>query len=254
MLAGYWVGEFGWELMRWQGYLRNLSRREDVIVGCLPGHEYLYQDFAKDIKVFRGVIKSKNMWLGNQRQYPMDGGICPCKEICMGEIEQDFFSYGLAGSGTSYDILIHARSTENMRTGYRNWPVSQWEDLVHGLSPLSVASIGSLDGAHHIAGTDDLRGIDLKVLCGIMSKSGVLVSPSSGPAHLASLCGLRHVVWTDSKHQAIGHTNKERYLRGWNPFSTNCCVIEDRFWRPKVDIVAEKTIEMYNMYKLPEIF
>ena len=62
LLAGPWVGEFGWELMGWQARLRFLSKTSDVIVACQMGHESLYQDFAKDIVYFDPPQGSPNMW------------------------------------------------------------------------------------------------------------------------------------------------------------------------------------------------
>ena len=41
LLAGPWVGEFGWELFCWQGFLRKLSKQYDKVITIeeqnLPG-------------------------------------------------------------------------------------------------------------------------------------------------------------------------------------------------------------------------
>ena len=47
LIAGPWVGEFGWELFAWQGYIRSLASEFDKVV-CIgrPGHDILYEDFV----------------------------------------------------------------------------------------------------------------------------------------------------------------------------------------------------------------
>ncbi|GAG44278.1 unnamed protein product, partial [marine sediment metagenome] len=47
IIAGPFVGEFGWELFSWQGYLRGKAKRgQHVFVFCRRGNAYLYKDFA----------------------------------------------------------------------------------------------------------------------------------------------------------------------------------------------------------------
>ena len=50
LFAGPFLGEFGWELFCWQGYIRHLSRSFDfTTVCCRKGHTGLYKDFADEI-------------------------------------------------------------------------------------------------------------------------------------------------------------------------------------------------------------
>ena len=130
--------------------------------------------------------------------------------------------------------MLHARSTTNYNTGYRNWPVENWNELSRRLCGLRVASIGSKSGALHIDGTDDWRGIELGVLAAVMASSTVLLSPSSGPAHFASLCGLRHVVWSSEKDRGL-FNNRERYEKLWNPLDTPVVFVPS--WQPTVNEV-----------------
>ena len=51
LIAGPWVGEFGWELFAWQAYVRALSRHfPRTLIVCRKTSEALYEDFATDIK------------------------------------------------------------------------------------------------------------------------------------------------------------------------------------------------------------
>ena len=47
LLAGPWIGEFGWECFAWQGYVRALSRKFDqTIIISRNNSKAFYEDFA----------------------------------------------------------------------------------------------------------------------------------------------------------------------------------------------------------------
>ena len=53
LIAGPWVGEFGWELFAWQAYIRSLSRHfEKTVVISRPNSKSLYEDFVDDFVSF----------------------------------------------------------------------------------------------------------------------------------------------------------------------------------------------------------
>jgi hypothetical protein len=60
---------------------------------------------------------------------------------------------------------------------------------------------------------------------------------SSGPLHLASLCGTPHLVWTNRKTYGMGKTSREKYESWWNPLRTPVTVLDSGF-DPTVDEVA----------------
>jgi hypothetical protein len=62
-----------------------------------------------------------------------------------------------------------------------------------------------------------------------------MVGPSSGPMHLASLSGTRHLVWS-SPH------NRNRYLDAWNPFKTPVYFYAKEDWNPKVDNIHKEIL------------
>ena len=68
----------------------------------------------------------------------------------------------------------------------------------------------------------DLRGRPIEQTCGLLRKAKVVVGPSSGPLHLASLTGCPQVVWTSNPKQ-----NYSRYKYCWNPFYTDVEMIEN---------------------------
>ena len=65
-----------------------------------------------------------------------------------------------------------------------------------------------------------------------MNKSKLIVGPSSGPMHMASLCGLKHLVWSTEY-------NRVRYERDWNPFKTEVIFHSDGGWNPNPETIKE---------------
>jgi len=240
--AGFFAGEFGWELMRWQANIGYIANDYDkVIIGCEMSHRFLYKDFATEFVDFPLEIKSRNMWYTNGRVYPMsnDNCIIPSRKICLSEY-QKFIKYGNRKKELGYDILIHARYSKNMNTGYRNWCRENWVSLVELLKNYNMASIGTREDALWIPGTIDNRDVQLSKLADTMASSKMIIGPSSGPMHLASLCGLKHIVWSDKKTVGIMN-NEKRYKDIWNPFGTECKFIPT--WQPGISQVEREVIK-----------
>lgn len=272
LIAGPWLGEFGYELCKWVPYIRYKVWGDDydqVVIICRSGHEYLYRDFATKYindntngHTTEWLIDNKSPEIKQEtiddvlKDYdnPQYTIIQPSKYIRKNE-DVYFLMYGeIKNNIESIDILIHARSTEKYNTGYRNWPKSRWIEIIKKYPEYKFASIGSKTESDHITKTIDLRGITISKLCGYMKKAKMLLSPSSGPAHLASLCGLPHIVWTNNKiHSVIGrYTNKDRYKYLWNPFNTLVNVI-DTSWQPSVNEVLERIKSILNHKKIIKI-
>ena len=67
LVAGPWIGEFGWELFGWQGYIRAISKNY-VRTICIsrPGHGVLYTDFAEFV-AFDPEVDSSTMWMAQDK-------------------------------------------------------------------------------------------------------------------------------------------------------------------------------------------
>lgn len=244
LLAGPWVGEFGWELFCWQGYVRKLSRNYDktIIIGR-PNQKFLYEDFCDEYIDFDPLGFKTDSWMCHDCVVNM-GMInnIPHTDYLNGSFDigfrygenggfdlkglfsnQEFKKYESNTLNKSYDIIFHCR---NKSTGPdRNWDKSQWGELFKLLSPkYTISCIGNSE-AFYIEGSDDLRNIPLSDLVSVMNNSKLIVGPSSGPMHLASLSGLKHLVWS-SEH------NRSRYLNVWNPFSTEVIFYSKENWNP----------------------
>ncbi len=248
LLVGPYVGEFGWELFCWQGIARKFSKEfKRVVVVGRPGNKKLYEDFCDEYIEF------------DPESWNTDGRFCPDGKVFnpatvqhnrhlpgtidigyayLGESKdwtghftnQEFVKYTSDTCDRGYDILFHCR---NKATGSdRNWSKDQWVQLRDCLSDdLSVACIGN-DQAFKLDGCADERSIPLEDLVSVMGNSKLIAGPSSGPMHLASLCGLKHLVWSTD-------FNYNRYTRDWNPFNTDVIFYDEGGWNPDPSKIGE---------------
>ena len=232
-MMGPFLGELGWELMRWQGHLRHIAHNTVTpsVVFCEKGHEYLYQDFAE---VYQNEMVSvvRNKWMPTEEHSYY---YIPSKKICEAKhLKQKFIQYGTEGK-TGYDVVIHAR---NLGKPHHDWCKEKWVELLTRLEGHSVVFVGTKDGARCYG--EDKRGIPIEDLCDIMRNSKLFIGESSAPAHLAHLCGLPHIVITDDKRWNMGNcksTNYNRYHKHWAPLGTKAYVLDQDNYDPPVDKV-----------------
>jgi hypothetical protein len=254
---------------------------DHVVVRCEEPFPYLYQDFAHEIITYPVKGGKRDRWLYNGEPPKYSKGVAeiharlrkeydsvklfyPTEDRCKRK-EAKWFKYGewrgpTTDGPTFYyvkpSIFVHARNLGKVWYdrkcvgGTRNWPSDKWNALVNSISnPINkifVSSVGSIDGAINIDNTIDMRGIWVNHLCEFLRQAKVVVGPSSGPMHLAMLCGCPTVVWTHKiKEKSLdGHTNRWRYEQFMNPFQTPVTVIDRFGWNPPVEEVA-KAVNAY---------
>lgn len=246
LYAGPWVGELGWEIFGWQGAVRAMASDYDrVIVGCRPGHEALYRDFADGFRLLpsgsltdrahcedqpeeqvsgyfeKAAGNPRNRWLQPQC-FPPDG--------------QRLIKYGKPDEKLRYDVVIHARRSDKFATDERNWPFENWCELATRIAGLKTCSIGLAQQADYVPGTVNHLGVKLAEVMDMLASSRLIVGPTSGPIHLAALCGTPTVVWTNRSHIGMkGMTNESRLREQWNPFRVPVDIIDG--WQPSVDAI-----------------
>lgn len=241
--------EFGWELFAWQGYLRRFSKScKEMIVCCKKGHDLLYKDFSteiihdnKNIKNYEIIkkIEQNELFKKYKPAYYLCTNInnMKFKKIINTQTskhfeQQDFIKFGKYKEGIGYDIVLHGRNRNhrkacNFETGIK----IQINKFIENNKKLKVCSIGSFEESILFENTEDLRGINLEDLSDILYNSKVIVGPSSGPIHFASLCGCYQIVWSDN------YNNRERYIKDWNPFKTGVSFIWKhpyRMWKKEI--------------------
>ena len=268
LFAGPWVGEFGWELLCWHGYIRKLSRYYDKTVCVSSKHsEFLYKDFCTQFLVFEDDSKGhKDSYYKNGFQHsgrlisellkranvdankskvsillPRRIGDPPrthfTEKFQFGPlfVAPEYIKMGEKSSKNN-NIVIHARDRDLRPED--NWPRQKWNILVKKLTNLGydVASIGIKKDAMHIAGSIDKRECDSGELLDLLANAKVIFGPSSAPMILGSLCGCPQIVWTTDY-------NFDRFTKNWNPFNTEVVFLSEYGWQPEPEYVFDKFLE-----------
>lgn len=265
LLAGPWVGEFGWELFAWQAYIRSLSRHYDkTTIICRPTSHSIYTDFADNFMYYspdkgqadsffmhglnfsetiRDLLSGTDLLDENTSLLvPRRIGVPPhthwSEAFPFGEhtVKPEYIKFGQHKSSGEFnhkhDYVFHIRDRKLRRQD--NWSLDNWKHLRDMIGPTlgggSIACIGTHSDSAHIEGTADLRGHELDLIFKVMSHAKCAFGPSSGPMHLASLCGTPHVVWSHGG-------NRERYERNWNPLNTPVLFLDKHEWHPPADYV-----------------
>tara|TARA_Y100000034_G_scaffold99307_1_gene121922 strand:+ start:12357 stop:13187 length:831 start_codon:yes stop_codon:yes gene_type:complete len=264
LIAGPWVGEFGWELFAWHAYTRSLSRKYDkTIIISRDNSKALYADFAdefisynpsggnsdsffmhgvdlrecfKEVLIKNKISLDKNTTLFLPRRIGMpphthyDSGVTFGNHL----IKPEYIRFGEQDQN-GYELIFHIRNRDLRKED--NWSLENWFGLKELLENKKIACIGTKKESGWIEGTDDLRDIDLKTLLSILRNSSCVFGPSSGPMHLASLCGTPHIVWTNGPHDRI------RYEENWNPHATSVLFLNQYGWNPSPQYVYDSYIK-----------
>ena len=243
------VCELGWALCTYIPHVRYRIKKEgfEKVVCCVPkGEEYLVQDFATDYRFYKKPDRADRWLIKNGKpikmpmkvveEFPGSVWIRPEERTCMNK-HREYIKYGRKMDGIGYDVVIHARNCKKYGQHTRNYDPRHFAYIVRKLG-VKACCVGTQ--ADYIEGTEDKRNAGIEMISDIMASSKVVIGPSSGPMHLASLCGTPHVVFSgNSKERAIKCTNKERYTNLWNPFNTPCTVLDSDDWHPHPDKVIK---------------
>jgi len=251
LIAGPCMSEFGWEVMEWQGYVRKQAEGCAVVVVCsrphmeplyagIPGLRFVPHSVRADVTTHRidalhdpvALEECELILASMARELEAEGYAVERLDVPRSGVR---FGEGFALDGRQRyrrmgrpqpRIITHIRAKRYTVGGEPNYPDELWGDIIGRLVALyggPVAAVGAATDAMCLPGCDDWRDIPLDRLCDLFASAAVAVGPSSGPMHLASLCGCPHVVWTEREATA------DRYRRGWNPFGTPArALIQDR--------------------------
>jgi len=251
LFAGPWVGEFGWELMNWQGFLRKLAPRyQRVIVSCRAGQEALYADFAHEFVLhdIRGEANCNRLLrLDTPEELARVLALVPPGADLLRPLgsqpheRQHFVKFGVARTDLATDIVIHPRGRDHGSD--RNWSRENWQRLFELLAPLGlrIGCIGLSNATQKLEGDFiELRDRPLLETLDVLASTRLVVGPSSGPMHLASLCGTPHLVWADLQRYARGQTSRIKYESTWNPLGTKALVLDQWGFQPPPEAIARE--------------
>jgi ADP-heptose:LPS heptosyltransferase len=245
-MRAQWIGEFGHEIAGFQAYMRKLSKDQDIEITCFEGNEYLYKDFAVKITTVKKPYNYEpDSWMdksgynyGN-KDFEIPPGTRVIDTFQPNIIEkQDFIKLG-DPTKYDYDVIIHSRNTDKTGSAHYNWGKTNYELLTYRLMKhnIKVAIIGTKEMSNSLTFTDDYRGADLETTCNLLASSKMIVGESSGPIHLASLCGTPQIVWSGLERSEM------RYKKHWNFHNSDVDFLFDKNWNPDVDVIFNKIMD-----------
>ena len=259
LIAGPYTGEFGWELMGWQGWVRKLRRKYDsTIVISYANSEYLYEE----CQFYPHSIELRNSSYG-YGCLPEEARLIAVNNCAreLGISSYDWFSHHMLkwpvkillggqefikyyeppANGIKFDIVFHFRDFHRDDGDQKNLDRRSADEIISwARNYFSIACIGDPDLSYCPCGAIDKRSRFLKETIRTICSARLVVGGSSGPMHLSSLCGIPILVWIGPP------ADIERYLSYWNPLRSKVFVLTDQTFKPPTSIIIEKIETLFN--------
>jgi hypothetical protein len=255
LIAGPYAGEFGYELMQWQGYVR--ARRphyQSVHVLTYPGREYLYEGCAVhhhdlDLKYagysygwtppssMTAAAHALGEKLGLQHYDVFHTGLLATryhKKLCWRQDFRLFEEPPLPGGPR--DVAFHFRAVNKAGPDTtRNWQPSHAAELVEKTRAAGwrILCIGHPQYSLCPDGVEDRRSVELRETIAAISSVRLVAGELSGPMHLANLCGKPTAFFADGEWRIEN-------CRGWNPFRVPLYVIANDTMQPPPQLVFDR--------------
>jgi len=223
-------GEFGWELMVWQGFIRKAAEDFDEVHGvCFEPFKHLYEDFTDKLYFATpeerqtqpahdtppDIVEKINKLINDK---DIELNVFDSRQTVPYWNHQEFAKYKSYKKNTKkkYDAVLHLREMAHRAEDNDGF---EWnERLVKRLlsEGKTIALIGTSKGTCDVdLPVDKFYDKPLSEVIRVINQSKVVVGQSSGPMHLAALCKAKTIVWSNTKGDGL----KERYEKTWNPFN-----------------------------------
>ena len=247
---GPFIGELAYEFMD-AGVARKLSRKHTpVCVVTIPDRTAFHEDYSTEIIAHNlqcvgagsRATTETHPTLEELREWVPQGYRWIRQNELGGEYlrQGEYIVYGQNVPEWAGAIILHARDRDYCRN--RDWTRPNWHRLGRWLArefPQNrLVCIGSMSESHAIEGCHDLRGIPIRDTMNVLHSAWVFIGQSSGPAHLASHCGLSHIIWCEGGTDAL-------YRERWNPHKTwvRARVFEGDPHKPSFEAVRDYVME-----------
>jgi hypothetical protein len=274
LAAGPFFGELGWECFSWQPLVRNAWRKGNytrcIVYTCRKSSGLLYP-FAEmrsiaipggnqpscnhllhtgGLKAIRDVEKRLKESLGRE--------LTNFRQLFTSKlaVHEPYYSRGMHTKVLPNDpfkykidepgpvITVCARDKRcGGKAATRNWPFEKWEKLLTELREMgTVVVVGKVAKGggwpHNMEGIIDLtNGTSINDCIDIFHQSDLVLGGSTGTLHLASRCGIDHLVWGTKR-------NKKRFLEtNWH--DANCHVVTGGH-NPSVSKIVDVVKNWFN--------
>lgn len=264
LVVAPYVGEFGWELMNWQGRVRHMARRGGfarVVVCAQPDRRPLYADLRAPGRIVFCPLPAMEFPGRANNDHRVDDDGHSLSPVELKRAVESIVSQTCATLG------ISARDSEMLTPSYRStiWPTTRGEQcftnlrvscdlstdivLIPRLRALASernrpeswwSALGEQLRAHGLVVETYEPRADRAILQ--LSRASLAIGASTGGLHLASLCGCPHYVWgsgPERRWTSMQITNRQRYETVWNPLGTPCRY-DECGWQPSMDHVVDQ--------------
>jgi hypothetical protein len=253
LITGPFAGEFGWELMGWQGYVRKLSSKyKRTISISYSSSKYLYENclfFGHNLKLVGSKFGYGEIDKGNcdmllsaaKRNFGVEAcdvfqptDLNKINRFLIGK--QKFIQfYEKPLSKTAIDLVFHFRNFSRTDLDHKNLAKERADAVVAYFSSrgFTCACIGHPELSYCPPQALDFRSLELKQTVSVISNSHMVIGGSSGPMHLACLCGKPVVTWIGPP------ADIERYRSYWNPFKVKTYIVSEETFNPDAELIIQ---------------
>jgi len=277
LFAGPWIGEFGWELTRWQGAVRKRSKESGLytIVMSRPGHQVLYADFADDFWVLPQSFREARLVPHCDHVRPAPGDPLPQlnTEVALEEVAR-YIRQQVAVRGPLREILSPRKFRPDEQTivklsaptaewsagidrpyfcvlprsrawnAEKNWPAGHWQSLTlrclpRGWSSFAVGSVDDIRLLHPKCSLAERASLARSI--DLLSHARFAIAPESGGALLSLMCGCPTLVFGHER-QRVRITSP--WPGGENFLGTKVSYLARSDYDFSVDEVAEGAREL----------
>jgi len=244
LVAGPYVGELGWELMEWSGYVRKLSTTyRRTIAISYEGNAWLYEPC--EYYAHSATLADSGYGYGSLPRAQINTILNNCATAFKIKSFDWFFPEHLNAISKQliggqlfwapfeqkrrciYDVAFHFRNIRRSDLESKNYPIEFAYELIERCknNGISVCCIGHRNYSLCPDNCTDFRTNELSETRAVLRSVMIVAGGSSGPMHLASLCGLAVVVWCT---EGI----VDRYISTWNPHQSPVFVVSEKTFQP----------------------
>lgn len=255
LIAGPYIGEFGFELMYWASYVIGAGARfKKRYIITYPGRDAIYPGWTS---VYHdGLLSQAGYGLGRVgpdeskeivRRFAEREGLRHYSVFHPWMVSKRVFKICLPKANwlvlgselkdaPRHDVVLHFRNILKAGPDDRsNFTNDRAAALAGELQKrgYSLCCIGSPKHALCPPGVTDMRSDDVSSAIRAIRGARVIVGQQSGPTHLANLCGKDVILWAEGEWRiAMG--------RKWNPHNCNIHVVRNDTFNPEPAEIAAK--------------